>query len=354
MPTFEESIVVTCLMLIFYRLILRKIDWKGSRVELVSDTHGNEALIMTGRISAGEMLFMVDTAYAGAPVLSTSYMAVTQRWGNLSTESKYRFIVDKLRTLTENDRHVALNMFLIQNRCRTFTSGCTMRLMGIGTTSDAHSDLLLTSGLQFKGEGHTHNSDVFMTNKLPSSTHILTIDFLLHRSPCVILPREERVLWWVSDVGLRNTFQMHTPSFVGGAPCVQMKIGGTSLHIVIDTGASASLSVSEEAMSRISICSRDNTPRTATQVGVHGERVCSDLFTVSVSIGDINIPNVELFSNSGDVSGADGYAGIGLLRMFDLWLSHSKIGFRRNGLINKNSPSTKQGSCGKVSPSCLT
>lgn len=62
------------------------------RLTLARDATGNESLILEGDV-AGQTraLFMVDTAYAGAPVLSTSYLAVQDTCGGPRANTSERF-----------------------------------------------------------------------------------------------------------------------------------------------------------------------------------------------------------------------------------------------------------------------
>jgi hypothetical protein len=51
-----------------------------------------------------------------------------------------------------------------------------------------------------------------------------------------------------------------------------------------------------------------------------------------VNIGALSMGEVHVMANGDEVEGADGYAGIGLLRAVDMWLEPSRIGFRKNRL----------------------
>ncbi len=343
----STHVLIAVMVVLFLHIIVRLRRPSDSvRVHLIEDALGNEVLIAVGTISGKTMLFMVDTAFAGAPVLSTSYLSLPSPSPFLSLEKQYRFVVDGLHNrVTPDSRHRALSQLLSGHHCRAFTSGCTMRLMGIGSTSESQSDLLLCDGVRFNG-GANFNSDVFVTNSLPSSVHILTMDFLLHRSPCVIMPRRGVMQWQVTDYLLRSSFEMHEPFYVGGAMRVPMTIGGSALNIVIDTGAAIALSVASSSLDKIQRCDLPVTSMKAVQRGVNGERVCSDMFSTTVSIGRLDLGRVNAFANNNDVEGADGYAGMGLLRMLDLWIEPRRIGFRLSGLEWKTSSAVSEGTCG--------
>lgn len=347
-----DGLRTVAIVLVIAVVLLHVAHRSEAPIHLVTDALGNEALIASASLSTRRsMLFLLDTAYAGAPVLSLSYLALPSSFDNdrLGIETRYRRLVDRLRThVTPEERHSAVARFLTNNACRTFTSGCTMRLMGIGETTEAQSDMLLCDGLHFSGRT-SFGSDVFVTNPLPSSVHILTVDYLLHRAPCVIAPRQGLLRWRVRDARLRSTFEFHKPFFVGGAFRVQMLVGGAPLNIVIDTGAAAALSISPNALSKIHTCTATASPLRAMQRGVNGESVCSDVFFAHVMLGRWNLGAVQTFANSSNVEGADGYAGMGLLRALDIWLAPDEIGFRPSGLPVRTSSALQQGSCPKGS-----
>ena len=330
------------------------------RVHLARDALGNEALILSVTFAGHRgALFMIDTAYAGAPVLSTSYLSLSCDNPFQSVETRYRRITEALRKpVTEGARHAAMHTLLGEGRCRAFTSGCTMRLMGIGATSEAQADMLLCPALRLGGAGgggEAVNADVMVTNPLPGSVHILTSDFLLHRAPCVIRPRDGCLHLRMSPVeqlAMRPTFEFHRAHMVGGAFAVPVDVGGATLRIVVDTGAAAALSIGRDAIARLATCARPTPSRKATQSGVNGERICSDVMTAPVRIGSLDLGVVEIFANEGNVQGADGYAGMGLLRAVDMWLEPQAIGFRKSGLAPRGSDATVAGDCGREIPSC--
>ena len=327
---------------------------------LARDALGNEALVLEGTLAGhARTLFMIDTAYAGAPVLSTSYLAVQHSCGRgiLSTEAKYRQCVHALRNeVREDDRYAAVDTLLRAQTCRAYTSGCTQRLMGIGSTVEAQADMLLCDGIRF-GMHKTHNvdADVFVTHPLHGSVHILTCDYLLHRAPCVIRPAARRLHLNVSPMHpMRAGFEFHEAEFVGGAFVVPMRVGGADLKIVVDTGAAAAISLGRSAVDKVATCAKPLPATRALQSGVNGERVCSDVLTASVQIGGLHMGNaVEVFANADEVEGADGYAGMGLLRMVDLWLQPNAIGFRFSGLPSRRTEAVVEGDCGRPAPKCV-
>lgn len=333
------------ILLAVFALVLSFVVQKRrtSRLRLLRDAIGNEALVLQGTVGPRRLLFMVDTAYAGAPVLSTSYLAAQTRVrASHDVQREYHDTIEALQTpVGEGERLAAVQAFVAAAPCRSYTSGCTMRLMGIGTTSEAQSDMLLCPVARFSGDAMP--ADVFVTNPLPTSVHIITMDYLLHRAPCVLLPRRQELMWHVSNLVLHRTFHFLKPTFVGGAPRVPMTVGGTVFQIVVDTGASAALSLAADSFARIATC--QNTQHTAQQRGVNGERICSTVVTAHVEVGPIRVGDVSVFVNASNVEGADGYAGMGLLRCLDVWIAAHEIGFRANGLKPKASSALRPGAC---------
>lgn len=337
--------------LIVTALIVRRAR-STRRMYLVSDASGNEALVVNTIFAGTPGLFLVDTAYAGAPVLSTSYLAAHAHERTGSVQDRYRAVVDALRSSVDDaSRFAALNDLLTRRVCRSFTSGCTMRLMGIGATQEAQADMLLCPALVIDPPRAPEmingvQGDIFVTHPLPHSVHILTCDYLLHHSPAILLPAAQELrLHAMADPLLLQSFEYHTARFVGGAFVVPFYVAGAQLQIVIDTGAAAALSLGRSVRSRLTSAVQPTPPRHATQGGVHGERVCCDVLEASVQVGSLKVPKVEVFINAQEVEGADGYAGIGLLRAFDLWLEPNRIGFRFSGLQPRHSNLTRPGSC---------
>lgn len=145
------GILIVCIVLMIMNTLKDEAD-----LHLVQDSLGCEALVIQGSVSNVPMLFMVDTAYAGAPVLSTSYLAVTSAVSimpdkQMSVTDTYQEVLTLLQTVDPVQRKVGLVEFINRAKCRSYTSGCTMRLMGIGTTHETRSDLLLCQALKIWG-----------------------------------------------------------------------------------------------------------------------------------------------------------------------------------------------------------
>lgn len=185
------------------------------------------------------------------------------------------------------------------------------------------------------------DADILVTNPLPGTPHILTMDFLMHRAPALIRMRASELQLYARTRPTGFTF--HAANFVGGTPVVPMVVGGVTLSIVLDSGAAAPLSLAAASAARVQ--ERRALDQHITQVGVNGERVCSEAFTSHVVVGGHAVGSVVVFSNNHDVQGADGYAGLGLLRALDLWLEPTRIGTRPSGLLPRTPKLLKEGGC---------
>jgi hypothetical protein len=359
-----------CLLgfLVFALVLLLSRQGRTVRLVLAADDDGHETLVVAGTGAYRDALFLVDTAYAGAPVLSTSYLATlaegTSGLLRGSVEARYRAAVRRLRQGVAADaRHAALAR-VRHTTCRAFTSGCTMRLMSIGTIAEAQSDMLLCPPLRLGAARADVDADVFVTHPLPTSVHVLTCDYLLHRAPCVLAIAAGTLHLRLSNVEVATMapgFRFFAARFVGGAFVVDMLVGDAPMRVVVDTGAVATLSLGRTAAKRLRTCTRGAPPRRTAQAGVNGEEVCSDVLRAPVRVGGveatgvIDLGVVDVLVNEGEVEGADGYVGLGLLRAVDLWLEPGRIGFRRNGLAPRSSMATVEGACPSGGlPSCQT
>lgn len=338
------------LLLDLRRRRARRSDRK--RFHLVADAGGNECIVVDATLAGQRTLFMVDTAYAGAPVVSESFAAVQRKctWGSVP-HRYHRCTALASRDVTDDARNSSVYDELLRTfRCRAFTSGCTMRLMGIGETVENQADMLLCPSIVLDGSRDADadlDADVLVTNPLPGSPHILTMDYLLHRAPCVFFMKEEVMrlrLPASTALVLRHTFQFHEVRLVGGAFSVVVDVGGANMDLVLDTGASTTLSLSSTALAKLRRCSVEE-PKSVVQVGVNGERVCSNVLRAPVRVGAIDLGVVDVLANASPVQGSDGYVGMGVLRALDLWFEHARVGVRRSGLPVRSIGQTLPAAC---------
>lgn len=331
------STVLLLVAAILVMVALRRVT-DGShrrRLHRVDDGADHERLYMDVVVpGVGPMLFLVDTAFVGAPVLNLNY--VRRVLGNPRAHGAGHSVRTRARLVaSEGDdgggvtEHQAVKHLVTHGACRTYSSGCAMKLMGIGQTRSTHSRLLLCGG---GGTGVSPSStELFLTHSFPHTAHILTLDVLLHHAPSMLLLRKQRLLMRAPRIWAHG-FEFHAVHTVGGAMCVTWYVDEVPLKIVVDTGATFSLSLSPEAAKRVG-GGLSNSEASTLQVGVHGERVCSDVHRVAhLRLGRCAFRNVQVFVNDTDVEGADGYVGLGVLRTLDLWLEPGAFGVRRNGL----------------------
>lgn len=326
---------------------------RGVPVTLHDDGRGNEMVVIEAVLANERTLFHLDSGYAGPPVLSTTFLAVQAHCTSGDARTRLRTAGRKMRGVTEDDRQRAMRRLLSRGTCRSYTSGCTMRLMGIAETSEMQADLLLCPAIELSAPAQAVDADVLVTHPLPGSVHILTCDYLLHRAPAILCFAQGLLhLSDPVDRAIERTFAFQPAFFVGGAFAMSMHVGGAPMRVVIDTGASAPLSLGRAAAERMERCTLPSGgPQRTSQTGIHGETTCSDALMVDVLLGGVHVGGVQVFVNDEDVEGADGYAGMGLLRCVDLWFDPSRVGVRSNGLPPRQL-STLPGTCKKRVTAC--
>ena len=341
------AVGIVVLIVVLLRIFKRAPSPNTFPIALLDDGLGNEALIIEGVVCGELVLFLIDTAYAGAPVLSISYMNCLRKNKRLSSSGsvKTRFMstMEALRhQMPNHERHETLNEYVDRGICRSFTSGCTMRLMGIGETTETQSEMLLCPPILLAGKKKWNwDADVFVTNPLSGSTHILTSDYLLHHGPALLEPRRGQLT--LRAAIQKNNFDIFEAYLVGGAFVIALEVGGVVMNVVLDTGASTTLSIARSAAKRIeNDCKALH--KKVYQTGVNGENICSDVVRLNVTVGSTSLSDIDVLINTQDVEGADGYIGIGILRAFDIFVSHECVGLRPNGLAAR-SLSPEEGSC---------
>lgn len=350
MKEMVPMVIATLVIVMILQTMRRRYE---RRIHLVEDEMGNESIVVNASVGGLRTLFMIDTAYGGAPVISTSFLSVQERCSVGDVPFRARRCLHELRTsVTDDDRSNAVVQRLLQRtHCRSFTSGCTMRLMGIGETSENQADMLLCPSIRIDGEADVDpvQADIFVSNPLRGTPHILTMDYLLHRSPCSLYMRRGVLVFYDQTT---EGFQPLTTSMMGGSFVVSMMVGGTPMNVVLDTGASITLSVSSTSIHKIQKCSIDNPPKHIRQRGVNGEDVCSDLLLAEVSIGSLAMGTISILANNTPVQGSDGYAGMGLLRALDMRFEPNHVSVRRSGLPVRAPRGHSEGMCGTSLPAC--
>lgn len=312
-----------------YIAILSVIIWilirrKQVRLHRFESTHG-EHISVVGNVAGKRMLFIVDTGFAGAPVLSKMYMAFPTQ--GQSWEDHYDSVVRS--NATEREKNASLGAI----QCRSFTSGCRMRLETVAGETERHVDLLLCSPLFPLVT--PFSSDLFVTQDI-KSVHILTCDYLLHRAPAIISPKEGTLRLALSPIESslqRHTFHLHAAKFAGGAFVVPAVINGHDATLVVDTGATTGIVLTEEFAAQIEARWK---PSSSIQ-DAHGIEIKTMHANLNVHFSRYDLGTVCVTATDTHMNGADGYIGMKVLRAFDIWLTPSEIGFRSSGLLPNES-----------------
>lgn len=314
-------------------------------MHLASSDPVNESLVLDCKLADRRMLFMIDTGYAGPPVLSASYLAQDDD-SHGSVNARFKAAMTRLEAGVDADaQNRAIDVFLKKSRCFSYTSGCTMRLMGIGSTQEQQADMLMCEMLQIralngsfaspKRDTSEAQADVFVTNTLPTSVHIITSDFLLHSSPALLDMSNGALhlnMGANEEYVLRSSMCMHPMVLSGGSFVVTIDVGGSSMRCTVDTGAPGPICLGASAARRIETCSRGGKEVSLRQSGVNGEQVCSDIIRARVSFCKQVFEDAPVFVNDTEVDQVDGYVGMGFLRAFNIMITESGIGFSKNGL----------------------
>lgn len=346
---------VCCLLYVFVRA-----RCNTYKLHLLNVDGINEVLVLKTKLSNDNVLFMLDTGYAGPPVLSRSYIAIKNR-NTKSIVEEYKDVMNKMESVSEDEEHRAVNDYIVNNGCLPYTSGCTMKLMGIGSVEEKQADMLMCPMLQIqtnlgvytspKKSTKTH-ADVFVTNSLKASLHILTCDFLLHNSPCLISHENQTLNLSMSlpqYILHKQSFHMFSAKFSGGSFVMTIFIENEPLRFTVDTGAPGPINIGASSAKKLKKCRAPHGRKVLKQQGVNGEVVCSELVELQVNFCNQDF-KVPCFINNLPTDHVDGYVGLGFLRAFDILISVDEIGFSKNNLsfktIEDYSKIASNGTCG--------
>lgn len=353
--------MIVCIIVYFFRC--KSFVFRLHRIE----TDGvNELLVIESVLNNQPFLFMLDTGYAGPPVISRSYLSTTPS-SQGSLESRYNNAISKMRSVTNDDEFKSINDFIHKSECLPYTSGCTMKLMGIGQVEEHQADLIMcpmlklrnTMGVFMAPKKSTHAfADMFVTNSLKHSIHILTCDYLLHHSPAII-SFESSCLELNMSMTRYNIaklgFTLLDAKFSGGSFVVELIINNNTLFFTVDTGSPTGICVGQNAAHKVKECNINGAQKSVRQSGINGEVVCSDIVESEVIFCGSSY-TVPIFLNNMSTDFVDGYIGIGFLRGFDILMTNEIIGFSKNSIpMQTYSHYTKYataGNCGK-DVSCL-
>ena len=373
-PSPQIAVACLCILLVLMTLVLRptKKAWrspsvcrKGAiRVEVVGGA--NSMLVCPAWIGDHSTLFLIDTGYGGAPVLSLPLLH--SEGGDHSTLSSKLSALQSVRSVGQEAEVRALHRFMRRQRCVSFTAGGSQTLMGIGASASSTTDILLGPGVHFEGVdapavggreccGYA-DADVYVTTSMPTA-HILTMDWLRQASPCMIRMQAGELRIGMSEAELADAlprFRLLTRQMSGGAFVARVRVaGGSFIRCTVDTGAACYVSLSARAASGFR-CER-RVARLVRQSGVNDERVCADVVHGEVTLGDEErMPDVPIFVSTTAPTDVDGYVGIALLRHYDLLVANDSLYVRRNERAFDShllDAGFEEGACGASVP-CLS
>lgn len=319
----------------------------------------NVAMVVRARIGRHDTAFVVDTGFAGPPLLSLPLLAM--ELGVRQSADEHHRLGCTLPTVRDREQQAALQSFLSANACVSFTAGCSVNLLGIGGASHVTADTILAPPMQFmtpSGEllnGRTcaglPAADVLTTTPMPT-THILTLDWMRQVAPCCIMPSAGEMRIGISPLDmleLRPQFASVTREMSGGAFVARVRVGGVTLRATVDTGATVFVALGATAAKRITRCRAGEKPAKVEQKGVNGERVCSEVVHTDVEFAGAAVADVPVYMNSHELGDVDAYVGAALLRGFDLLVMPDELLARRNGAIDMRclDGNVRGGGCGK-------
>ena len=308
-------------------------------VSLSISGHVNPSIIVPFKIGSYKSVFMLDTGYAGAPVLNTKILHIKMDENDIDS-----YLVKVSEARASNDvAYRNMQAFKSKNKCIDYTSGCVLRLMGIGETSEKASDMLLCPHIAMKSaasSGYLNvkknvgipQADVLMTNHELNSPHILTLDYLRHVAPCMLyLKSGFMTLAMGSTEFLYERAQCtHISSeTIGGAYVCSINISGVNVRCTVDTGASTTICVGAPVLKRLQNYKMTNEH--IEQVGINAEVICSDIVRCDVEFANMSFHDLPVFVNQQNVEETDGYVGLGFLKAFNLLVTPMSLFAQFNG-----------------------
>jgi len=331
-------------------------------LHLVKTPSGSQVMLIDVRLGDGSYaLFQVDTAFGGPPMLSKTYLSqVPPVYAAGNVQKRYSQAANAKGGSEDGAGEEAVERFLARcKNCRTFASGCSMQLMSIDAIQTHHSDLILAPALQLQGKlpssSSSFESDVLLTHSLPGSVHILTLDYMMHRSPVLIQPGK---ITFHASLSWYDSFRMVEVRHVAGVFAIPIEVDGVGMEVMLDTGSSTGLTLNRSAFRRLprgtnpSSSSSSAVHKHIVQRGVNGERTCNNLSLHRIVLAGYEVDAdplpVMVKATDGSVSGeVDGYMGLPFLRAFDLWMEQDKIGVRPSGKRAKGPPASvlREGKC---------
>ena len=139
----------------------------------------------------------------------------------------------------------------------------------------------------------------------------------------------------------------------GGAPVVDLVVGGVAFRCTLDTGSPTGVALGDTASRALRAAAGARpSARHVVQRGVNGERVCGELVSARVDFFGFHVDDAAVLCNDADTMGVDGYVGMAFLRGFDLLLTPSALRARRSSISPRTSAEfervSRPGACGGV------
>lgn len=128
----------------------------------------------------------------------------------------------------------------------------------------------------------------------------------------------------------------------GGAPTLPARIDGHALDLLVDTGSSGGVALTEAAARRIGLLTSDRPSTSTASVGVGGLIAGRAVEARAVEIAGERLPSrvVQVYRHGRGGPGPDGLVGLGHLRAWrlDLDLAGGRLGLAPSGLAMDPSP----------------
>lgn len=328
------------------------------------------SLVVWVRCGVSEQPWVIDTGFAGPPVLSLPWIALGSKGSSPETcERAYAATVRAMAArapVGAQGCRRALERFMRDCNATSFTAGCTTTLLGIGSSSVSHSDMLLApplellgvSGAFFSGRScaGAPNADILSTTQM-STASLITCDWLRQNGPCVISPQEGELRVALDGEELlraRASSTLFANELSGGAFVARVHIGGRSFRLTVDTGSALTVSLGADAVATLQSCEAGE-PMHVQQKGVNGERVCSSVVWSTMSVAGHRLQTPVFLNDHPLGGGVDGYIGLGVLQSFEMLVSFKEMYVRlvRDAVDARQrvTDSTRSGWCG-VAPRC--
>jgi hypothetical protein len=352
-------VLYACVVALLCRRVIIQRALRRTIVCHVTHSQGNEQIIVapvdtdvcaTVRADLKGSLFLVDTGHGGAVVLSLAHLATLRTEGYHPEE--VGLARDASHAVTDGALSVVAQRLRQRQRCQVIDDSFRQELVGIESVSSATSTLMQCPATPCR-DVFGGATEWFVAKPLRGQVHILTCDFFRRRAPCLLeMARDERpprihlhipdAEAWIVRRSLTVRFRN---AFRDGNYFVPMRVNDRWLRILVDTGASAPLTLGRSAGDHIG---SDVAPSSVLQRSWQGRAVCSQVHTCAVALTPAHSSmRVEVLVRTSDIADGrfDGHAGMGFLRMFDVWFDGDTLGLRRNGNAPKPVTNRRAGTC---------